>query len=285
MVVFRYYRWDGSQEPFRPGADDLMDALSENLYEHGDLQRALRDLFRRGMEGREGQRMSGLQDMQRQLNQQRREKLKQNDLDSVIDDIQEKLEEVVQEERQGIERSVREAQDKLDYALPDEQEQLQGLMDYVQKRADRASETLDNLPESPAGQIQELQDYDFVDSGAREKFDELMNMLRQQMMQNFAQEQSQMLQNITPEQQQAMRDMLRDLNEMMQQRAQGQEPDFQSFMDKWGDFFPDKPESLDELLDMLQQQMAQMQSLLNSMSPEARQQLMQMIQESLDQET
>src|SRR2546426_7663786 len=54
---------------------------------------------------------------------------------------------------------------------------------------------------------------------------------------------------------------LQDLNRMLRQRAEGQEPDFQAFKDKWGQFFPGA-ESLDELLAQLGRGIAQMQSLL-----------------------
>ena len=286
MVFFRYSRWDGSQEPFRPGADELMNALSDNLFEHGDVMRALRDLFRNGMEGADGERLQGLRDMLKRLARERRERLESNNLDSVIEDIKEKLEQVVDLERGGIERSLRDAQDKLEYAIPTEREQLQGLMEFVKERAERATETLESLPESPAGAIRVLSEYDFIDPEAREKFNELMDQLREKMMQNFAQRASEALQEMSPEQQQEMREMMRALNRMLRERAEGREPDFDAFMDKFGHFFdPDRPESLDELLDMLEQQMRQLQSMLGSMSPEARSQLMEMMREALDDET
>ena len=286
MVFFRYSRWDGSQEPFRPGADELMNALSDNLFEHGDVMRALRDLFRNGMEGVDGERLQGLRDMMKRLARERRERLESNDLDSVIEDIKEKLEQVMDLERGGIERSLKDASDRLEYAIPSEREQLQGLMEFINQRAERATETLDSLPDSPAGAIRELSDYDFIDSEAREKFNELLDQLREKMMQNFAQRTSEALQDMSPEQQQAMREMMRALNQMLRERAEGREPDFDAFMDQYGHFFdPDRPETLDDLLDMLEQQMRQLQSMLGSMSPEARSQLMEMMRTALDDET
>ncbi len=286
MVFYRYSRWDGSQEPFKPGADELMNALSDDLFEHGDLMRSLRDLFRNGMEGADGERLQGLRDMLRRLTRERRERLESNNLDSVIDDIKEKLEEVVDLERGGVERNLQEARDRWEYAIPSEREELQGLMEFVQQRADRANQTLDELPGSPAGAIRELSEYDFIDSEAREKFNELLDQLREQMMQNFAQRQSDAVQDMTPEQQQEMREMMRALNQMLRERAEGKEPDFDAFMDRFGHFFdPNRPETLDELLDMLEAQMRQLQSMLGSMSPEARSQLMESMREALDEET
>jgi len=286
MVFFRYSRWDGSQEPFKPGADELMNALSDNLFEHGDMMRSLRELFRNGMEGADGERLQGLRDMLQRLKQQRREQLESGNLDSVIDDIKEKLEEVIGLERGGVERNLQEAKDRLEYSIPTEREELQGLMDFVQQRADRSNQTLDALPDSSAGAIKELSEYDFVDAEAREKFNELLDQLREQMMQNFAKRQSEAVQDMTPEQQQEMREMMRALNQMLREKAEGKEPDFDGFMDKFGHFFdPNRPELLEELLDMLEQQMRQLQSMLGSMSDETRSELMEMMRQALDEET
>src|SRR5207302_1162929 len=61
-----------------------------------------------------------------------------------------------------------------------------------------------------------------------------------------------------------VRDMVRDLNKMLEQRMEGRTPDFNGFMQKFGDMFPPGINSLDELMEHLQRQMAQMQSLLQS---------------------
>src|SRR5256712_1015273 len=58
---------------------------------------------------------------------------------------------------------------------------------------------------------------------------------------------------------------------------EGRTHDFQGFMKKCGDMFPPGINSLDELLERLQRQMAQMQSLLQRMSAEAREELRQMM--------
>jgi uncharacterized protein with von Willebrand factor type A (vWA) domain len=94
------------------------------------------------------------------------------------------------------------------------------------------------------------------------------------MMNTFFQDMSQALQNITPEDMERMKDMIRDLNEMMRQRMAGEEPDFDGFMDKYGDLFGDNPpQSLEELLEQMQRQAAAMQNLMDSMPGDMRQQL------------
>jgi uncharacterized protein with von Willebrand factor type A (vWA) domain len=91
----------------------------------------------------------------------------------------------------------------------------------------------------------------------------------------------QQIQNLSPEDLQRMREMVKDLNQLLKEKQRGGNPDFQSFMDKHGDFFPPDVKSLDDLIERMQRAMAQMQSLLGSMSPEMRQQLQQLTEDLL----
>jgi uncharacterized protein with von Willebrand factor type A (vWA) domain len=282
MATYRYSRWDGSQEIFDMDEDELMDALSDDILSHGDLQRALRNMFQRGTENEQGQRIPGLRDMMERLRQQRQMQLERFNLDSLMDDLKERLQDVVDTERKGIESRLDDAREQLEHA-GDDAEHLQGPMKMLQERAEKSREKLDNLPESMAGAIQELTDYDFMDPEARQKFQELLDMLQQQMMQNFFQNMRESVQNMTPEQMQEMRDMMQALNQMLRDRDMGLDPDFEGFMEQYGHFFdPNRPASLDELLDQLQQQMQAMQSLMNSMSQEMRDELENMLMSAMD---
>src|SRR5262245_61892698 len=140
----------------------------------------------------------------------------------------------------------------------------------------RHERELGRLPPDPAGRIKELQDYDFVDPEAERLFQELLKSLQQQMLQPFLQGMKQALSGMSPQDMQRLREMLRDLNRMLRDKLEGNEPDFQSFKDKWGQNFPGV-ESFDQLMERIGQQMAQMQSLMQSMSPEQRQQLEEMM--------
>jgi len=53
-------------------------------------------------------------------------------------------------------------------------------------------------------------------------------------------------------------------------------------MEEFGDFFPENPETLDELLEVMAQRMAQMQQMMNSMTPEQRQQLQELSDQLLE---
>jgi len=293
LPLFRYSRWDGSQQLFPFSADDIMEALSDDLLADGDLWNALERIMQWGLDGQDGERMEGLQQLLEQLRERRQQELNRYDMSSVFDELKEKLEEVKQLEREGIQRRLEEAragaQENPQGSESGEREageqNQQGapdpsLIDMLEKMAARKQHQLEMLPEDPAGQIKELsENYEFMDQQAREKFQELLDMLKRQVMQQYFQGMKDSLQNLDPEQIQRMKDMLRDLNQMLRDRMQGKEPKFQEFMDKYSDFFEPGLENLDQLLESLQRRMAQMQSLLDSMPGDMRQSLEQMIQQ------
>ena len=236
----RYSQWDGSQRIDDLDADDLHNAMADDLTADGDIWNALRRLFQRGMHDQHGPQMPGLQDLLQQLRKQRQQQLDRYDLGSALEDIKKKLEQVVKTEREGVRR------------MPEGQERSQH------------ERQLDQLPPNPAAQIKQLQDYDFVDPEAERQFKELLQSLQQQMLQPFLSGMKQSLEGMSSQDMQRMREMLRDLNRMLRDKLQGDEPDFQSFKDKWGDHFPGV-ESFDQLMEQIGRQMAQMQSMLQSM--------------------
>ena len=280
---YRYSQWDGTQEVFDIDANELMDRLSEELLKQGDVMEALRELLRNGMQNREGQQMPGLRELMEQLKNRRRQQLQQHNMDSVVDDLKERLESILQTEREGIDRRLAQAQEQLAQAAEPDRAQQESLYNLLEQRADRNREKLDNLPDSLGGQIQELMEYDFIDPDAQQMFQELLEMLKSQMAQNMSQQMQQQLQGMSPEQQAAMQEMMRQLNEMMRDKLAGRQPDFDGFMQQFGGMFgPNPPQSFDELMELLQQQLAQMQSLLDSMSPEMRRELEDALNAALD---
>jgi uncharacterized protein with von Willebrand factor type A (vWA) domain len=252
MPLYRYSRWDGTQK-IDLDADQLLSAMADDLLSDGDPWRALRRLMQQGARLPEGQRMPGLKDLLERLRRQRQERLNRYDLGSSLDDIKKKLDEVVQTEREGIKQRTPEGRER-----------------------QRREQKLDAIPPDPAGRLRDLQNYDFVSPEAKQKFDELLASLRRQMMQPFMQGMQQAMQNMTPQDLARMREMMQDLNRMLRQKADGEEPDFDGFMAKWGQNFPGV-ESLDQLIEQMGRQMAAMQSLMQSLSPEQRQQLDEMM--------
>jgi uncharacterized protein with von Willebrand factor type A (vWA) domain len=267
---FRYSAWDGTQKGFDLDADALLDEMTDDLLYHGDLHASMRRLLQQGMKDRNGEDLMGLREMIKKLRDQRREMLDRYDLGGVYEDIAEQLREIVDQEREGIERRVDEARQSGD-------QRRQEIVDEV---AQQRREQLDSLPPDLAGKVNELQAHDWMDDGARQRFEELMDTLREQLMQSYFNQMSEGMQNLSPERMARMKDMLNELNQMLEQRERGEQPDFDGFMSRFGDFFPGNPKNLDELLEQMAQSMAQMQQLLNSMTPEQRAQL-QSLSESL----
>ena len=109
LDIFRYSRWDGTQDIFGPDAEDLLNAMSDSLMDNGNVEMALRDLMRHGMDDSLGNRMMGLQEIMESLRSRRREELDKYNLDSLMDEITEKLNQIVDTETKGINKRVEEA--------------------------------------------------------------------------------------------------------------------------------------------------------------------------------
>ncbi|NUQ55271.1 MAG: VWA domain-containing protein [Dehalococcoidia bacterium] len=307
--------WDGTQAVPELEADDILDNLTDDLMNFGDLQHALRNMLQRGMRNPDGQRLQGLRDLLQQLRQQRRQQLDRFNLGSVFDDLKQKLDEILDMERNTLERRLDEVAGEQGTAgqpsdgsrseeqtnegaqegqesgqKPNRGEQQQGgeqgggapppneFAEMLRNIAGKKQEFLQNLPQDVAGQVRELQNYEFMDPEAQERFNELLESLKKAMMETFFKDMYNQIANMSPEELARMKEMVRDLNQMLQDRMAGQEPDFDAFMEKYGDLFGDNPpQSLDELIAQMQHQMGQMQSLLDSLPGDMRQQLQDLL--------
>ena len=141
---------------------------------------------------------------------------------------------------------------------------------------------LDLLPDDLAGKVRELDAYNFESAEARQRFDQLMDKLRDQLMQQMVDQMSGAMQNMTPEDMARMKDMMAALNEMLEKHQRGDDPGFEEFMEQFGDFFPENPQNVDELLEQMAKRMAAMQAMMNSMTPEQRAQLQQLSDQLLE---
>jgi len=263
----RYSRWDGTQTGFDLDAESVLAELTDDLLYHGDLNAALRRLLQSGFRDRNQQRIAGIRELLERLRRRRRDELERYDLGGVYDDIAERLREVVATERESLDRLQRDA-----HASGDKRRQEIAESTATQRRTE-----LDLLPPDLAGQVRALQNYEWTSPEAEARFQELLDQLRQQLLQSYFNQMSGALQNLDQAQIQRMKDMFDALNRMIEQREAGEplDPSFEQFMERFGDFFPGepRPQNLDQLLERLAQQMAAMQSLLNSMTPEQRAQL------------
>ncbi len=262
---YDYSDWDGTQEWGDLDPDDLLAELTDDLLSGGDLNDALRRLMRSGMRTRDGERIMGMREMIERMRRRREELLKEGSPNAEMDRISKALDEVVQQERAAIDRLEQEAKDSGD------ERRAEVTSDVATER--RMS--LDLLPEDLAGKVQGLQHHDFVSSEARERFEELMEELREQVAQMYFEGMSEALSSADPEQLARMRSAMDALNTMLEQRARGEDlnPTFEQFMEQYGDMFPGNPETLDELLEQLAARMAAAEAMWRSLSPEQRQQL------------
>ena len=268
---FTYSRWDGTQRGFDLDADLLFDQLTDELLYHGDVNAALRRMMQEGMRGPDGERLDGLRDMLERLRQERQDRLEQSSLGGVYDEIANELDDIVDEERHAIDNALRAAE------ASGEARRAEAARNSAAERNMR----LDLMPNDLAGKVRELSAYDFESADAQRRFEQMMDKLRQQLMQQAVDQMSDGMQNMSPADMQRMKDMLAALNEMLEQHQRGEDPGFEQFMEEFGDFFPENPQSVEELLEAMAKRMAAMQAMLNSMTPEQRAQLQQLSEQLL----
>jgi uncharacterized protein with von Willebrand factor type A (vWA) domain len=245
---FRYSRWDGSQDPFGPDVDasEVLEELSDEILMGGTADGALQRLLRRGMRGR----FSGMDALRNRLRQRRGEEQDMLNLAGPLEDLRERLDEIVERER--IELSFRDDDD-----------------------ARMREAFLDSLPPDAPGQIRDLQEYRFVDGEAQRLFDELQEHIREQVMGSYFRQMAEGMRSMTLEDIARFKHMLADLNGLIEMRARGEDtqPAFEDFMTRHGDLFPDHPRTLDELLESMAKRMAAMSQFMASLSPEQRAEL------------
>ena len=253
-------------------ADEILRALADDVMAEGDLAEALRRLMERGWRTGDPTRgdMAGLRDLVDRLERRREQMLERYQLNDVLGDIRRELEEIVAEERPGVERRLDEASRTDDGETPEDLRSM--LRDVSAKRLDQ----LDGLSPDVGERIRGLQDYDFLEPNARERFDELVKKLQGQVLDQFVEGMSEAIRSMSPEDLAANREMVRDLNELIRERIGGGDPDATEFLAKHGQFFPGA-RTFDDIIDQLAQRMAAMQSLMRSMSPQQRAELQSMM--------
>ena len=98
---YRYSEWDNSQQVNPFDAHDLMDAISGDLLDDGDLEKVLQRLHRWGDEGKLNDRLQGMKQLMERLRQRRQDLLNRHDLNSMMGDLKEQLQDIVDTERKG----------------------------------------------------------------------------------------------------------------------------------------------------------------------------------------
>ncbi len=230
--------------------------MGDELIEHGDPESALRRMMEQGLDV-DGQHLQGIREILERLREARRERLERDDLGGVFAEVDEALREVIETEQAALDES----DDPSHQAARDDLSLLEH--------------------ENLAGRVRGLQNHDFASENARRRFEELLETLRDRLTQQFVDQVTEAAQQTTPEDRARMVAMLAELNAMLDARRQGVDPAdearaFAGFMDRFGDFFPENPRTLDELLEAMARRMAAMAQVMNSMSPEQRAQLQEL---------
>ena len=289
MRIYRYSKRDGTQSPMGD-TDSSFNTLADEILNAGDVNDALRNIFRDGFQSGdfgEGdgttRPIGGLNDLRKRLEEERRINLERYNLESLVNGLSKKIEDIVQTEREGIDKRLEEAKNQIVSSSYSSKEDFQAPMRLLQERAYSNLARLDALPESPSGSVRELQLYDFMDQHARKKFQELLASLSGQMAQNFFQSLKKPLEGVSFEDEREVLEMVEGINQMLRDRKAGVDPDFEGFMESSGhNFDPERPTSLDELIDKLRLRMAAMHSMMQSIPEDMQQELNDIFKSGMD---
>ena len=254
-MTYRYGQYRGGADPLAAPYDAraALDELGDAVLAGSDPAAALRDLTRRGMRGQRG-----LDDMLRRVRERQREVRNRGRLDGILEQARALLDTAIGQERAEL--------------FPDPGD------DARMREAE-----LDSLPSDTAQAIRRLADYDWRSAAARETFEQLKDLLRRQVLDSQFRGMKDALESPDPEAMQRVKDMLADLNQMLEADARGEhtQEDFDAFMDSYGDMFPDRPSNLEELVDSLVRRAMAAQRLMASLSPEQRDELAGLMQQTL----
>ncbi|MEU7688941.1 hypothetical protein OHB01_05055 [Microbispora hainanensis] len=256
--VYGEYR-DGP-DPLAPPYDvrSALDDMGDAILSGSTPMDALRDLLRRGLPGAPDRR--GLDDLLRQVRRRRRELRENTRLDGTLERVRALLDKAIGQERAEL--------------FPDPSDD-----------ARFREAALDALPSDTARAVQELADYDWRSAAARQTFEELRDLLRREVLDSQFRGMRDALANPDPAAMERVRQMMSDLNDMLDRDARGEhtQEDFDRFMQQYGDMFPENPRNLDELVDQLARRAAAAQRMLASLTPEQREELAGLINNTLEQ--
>jgi uncharacterized protein with von Willebrand factor type A (vWA) domain len=252
---FRYGAWRGGPDPLAPPYDlrRVLDEVVQDVLAGGSLREALRDLMRRGFDGQRG-----LDELRSRARRMRRAAERRGDLASTLDQVRAAL----------------------DQALTAEQETLAGQEDDDARLAEMELAT---LPDDTAGAVRALDSYEWRSPDARRTFEAIREMLQREVLDAQFAGMKRFLEEGDPEAMQAVKDMLADLNALLAAHARGEDTTdrFREFMEKHGDLFPEQPEDVDELIDVLARKQAAADRMMASLRPEQREQLAQLMSDAL----
>jgi uncharacterized protein with von Willebrand factor type A (vWA) domain len=259
VAGYRYGPYQDGPDPLAPPYDirAALDAMGESMLEGTGPAEALRDLLRRGLPG--AQRQRGLDDLLRQVRARRQQLRGSGRLDGTLEEARALLDKAIGQERATL------------FPDPSDDARL------------RESE-LDTLPEDTAQAVRRLSSYEWRSPEARQTYEELKDLLRRDVLDAQFRGMKQAMTNPDPAAMERVKNMMSALNEMLDKDARGEHTpeDFENFMREYGEFFPDNPSNLEELVDSLARRAAATERLLASLTPEQRAELASLMAQTLE---
>jgi uncharacterized protein with von Willebrand factor type A (vWA) domain len=245
--AYRYGAWHGGRDPLEPPFDvrRALDDIGDEVLTGSSPGEALRRLLQQGTDG-----LRGLDDLRRRVRQRTRAARRRGRLDGTLERVKELLDRALAAERRAL--------------FPDPSD-----------AARLAEAELDALPDDPARAVRRLSDYRWRSEAAGQAYEEIKDLLRREVLDSQFRGMRDALRNATPRDIQRVREMLSALNDMLEADARGEhtQEQFDQFMRQYGDFFPEQPSTLEELVDALARRAAAQQRLLDSLTDEQRQEL------------
>ncbi|MGY2082569.1 VWA domain-containing protein [Blastococcus sp. SYSU DS0539] len=252
----RYGAWRGGPDPLAPPYDlgNAVDEIGDSVLGGSGVREALRELLRRGTEGRRG-----LDELRRAVRDRLRKARTAGRMDGTLEEVRELLERAVEAERREL------------FPDPDDAARL-------------AEAELDALPEDTSGAVRALKDWSWRSAEGRQAYEQIQDLLRREVLDSSFASMKQALQNAGEQDMQAVKDMVADLSRLVDAHNRGEDTDqqFADFMAKHGQFFPDDPQSVEELIDSLARRAAAQERMMAGLSPEQRAELSELMAQTME---
>ena len=253
---YRYGRWRGGPDPLAPPYDlgNAVDEIGDSVLGGSGVREALRELLRRGAEGRRG-----LDELRRSVRERLRKARTAGRMDGTLQEVRELLDKALEAERRAL------------FPDPDDAARL-------------AEDELDALPEETAGAVRALKDWQWRSDEARQAYDQIQDLLRKEVLDSSFASMKQALENAGEQDMQAIKDMVADLSQLVDAHNRGEDTDerFADFMEKHGQFFPDDPQTVEELIDSLARRAAAQERMMAGLSPEQRAELADLMAQTME---
>jgi uncharacterized protein with von Willebrand factor type A (vWA) domain len=252
---YRYGRWHGGPDPLAPPYDlgNAVDEIGDSVLGGSGVREALRELLRRGTEGRRG-----LDELRRSVRERLRRARTAGRMDGTLKEVRELLDRALDAERREL------------FPDPDDAARL-------------AEAELDALPDDTAGAVRALKEYPWRSEEGRRAYEQIQDLLRREVLDSSFASMKQALENATEQDMQAVKDMVADLSQLIDAHNRGEDTDerFRDFMDKHGQFFPDDPQSVEELIDSLARRAAAQERMMAGLSPDQRAELADLMAQTM----